>query len=272
MTRLLTHPWKELYPKLLYKLGLSHAVSTKTFWNGRFEVVLPEGTSTHVWRYGFFESDVCTFLLRFLRPGMVFVDVGAHYGFFTLLASNLVSAEGRVMALEPIPRTFRQLNKNASSNSRFRNIIPVNVAAYSANTTLQFRDYGLVDSAMNSAFGQRNRSGERGELGAVNVSARTCDDLVTALGVERVDFMKIDAESAEMHVLRGAERLIRESAPLIVLEVGDFDLPGVARSRDLVEWLSQRGYVAHECVQGEILRHQSRDRYEPGNLLFRHTA
>jgi len=232
-------------------------------------VVLPEGTSTHIWRYGFFESDVCTFMLRGLEPGMVFVDVGAHFGFFTLLGSDLVTGEGRVVALEPMPRTFRQLNRNASRNNPFRNITPLNVAAYSANTTLLFRDYGLVDSAMDSAFGQRNTGGERGKVGTVQVTARTCDEVVATLGLRRVDLVKIDAESSELHVLFGAERLIQKFAPLLILEVGDFDLPGVARSRDLVSWLTQRGYVAYECRQGDIVRHQPRETYASGNLLFK---
>ena len=269
VTRRVTAPWKELYPKLLRAVGLSHRASSKTFWNGRFDVVLPEGTSTHIWRYGFFESDVCTFMLRGLEPGMVFVDVGAHFGFFTLLGSDLVTGEGRVVALEPMPRTFRQLNRNASRNDPFRNITPLNVAAYSANTTLLFRDYGLVDSAMDSAFGQRNTGGERGKVGTVQVTARTCDEVVATLGLRRVDLVKIDAESSELHVLFGAERLIQKFAPLLIVEVGDFDLPGVARSRDLVSWLTQRGYVAYECRQGEIVRHQPRETYASGNLLFK---
>src|SRR6266576_456276 len=161
VTRRVTAPWKELYPKLLRAVGLSHRASSKTFWNGRFDVVLPEGTSTHIWRYGFFESDVCTFMLRGLEPGMVFVDVGAHFGFFTLLGSDLVTGEG------------------------------------------------LVVSAMDSAFGQRNTGGERGKVGTVQVTARTCDEVVATLGLRRVDLVKIDAESSELHVLFGAERLIQ---------------------------------------------------------------
>src|SRR5437660_10931604 len=96
VTRRVTAPWKELYPKLLRAVGLSHRAASKTFWNGRFDVVLPEGTSTHIWRYGFFESYVCTFMLRILGPGMVFVDLGVHCGFLSLRASGVVTGAGRV--------------------------------------------------------------------------------------------------------------------------------------------------------------------------------
>src|SRR5438034_4170766 len=133
--RLATHPWRLLYPRLLNALGRFRSTSAETFWTGRFEAVLPESVSTHIWRYGFFEDDVCLFLLRTLAPGMVFVDVGAHFGFFTLLASELVGEAGRVVALEPMPRTFTQLSRNTSHNASWTNITPVNAAAYSANTT-----------------------------------------------------------------------------------------------------------------------------------------
>src|SRR5205823_9891922 len=129
-----------------------------------------------------------------------------------------------------------------------------------------FRHYVLVDASMEAAFGQRNTGGERGKVGTVQVTARTCDEVVATLGLRRVDLVKIDAESSELHVLFGAERLIQEFAPLLILEVGDFDLPGVARSRDLVSWLTQRGYVAYEARQGDISRHQPRGRNGPGNL------
>src|SRR5438552_18813537 len=78
VTRRVTAPWKELYPKLLRAVGLSHRAASKTFWNCRFDVVLPEGTSTHIWRYGFFESDVCPVMPGSPRPGMAFVRLGGH--------------------------------------------------------------------------------------------------------------------------------------------------------------------------------------------------
>ena len=77
-----------MYPRLLLKTGRSQALTATTFWGGRMEIVVPEAVSTQIFRYGFFEEDVCLFLLKSLRPGMVCVDVGAHFGFFTLLASE----------------------------------------------------------------------------------------------------------------------------------------------------------------------------------------
>jgi FkbM family methyltransferase len=258
-----------VYPQLLLKIGVCHARPAKTFWDGRFDVVLPEAVSTQIWRYGFFEDDVCLFLLRSLTPGMVVIDVGAHFGFFSLLASELVGAEGRVVAIEPMPETFGRLARNVAINSPHDNITTIKSAAYSIRTTLSFRDYGLVYSAFNSAFDARSASNLHLH-GQVFVDACTCDDVVSALALPRVDVIKIDAESSEMHVLRGAERTINQFHPRIIVEVGDFDLAGVVSSSELVRSLLALGYRAYECSQCDVSLHEPRATYDYGNLLFVH--
>ena len=57
----------------------------------------------------FFEEAERRFVDRFLRPGMVVLDLGAHHGFYTLLASRKVGPKGRVIAFEPSPRERRRL-------------------------------------------------------------------------------------------------------------------------------------------------------------------
>jgi FkbM family methyltransferase len=267
--RLALHPWKLAYPQVLLKIGVCHARPAKTFWGGRLDIVLPEAVSTQIWRYGFFEDDVCLFLLRSLRPGMVVLDVGAHFGFFTLLASELVGAEGRIVAVEPMPETFGRLARNAAIHGSHDNITAINSAAYSTRTTLSFDDYGPVYSAFDSAFGARSASRLRLHR-QVGVDACTCDELVNSLALRRVDVIKIDAESSEMHVLRGAERTIDQFHPRIIVEVGDFDLAGVASSGELVRSLLASGYRAYERSQYDVCLHEPRATYAYGNLLFVH--
>jgi hypothetical protein len=62
--------------------------------------------------YGNWELDVCALLERTLKPGMTFVDVGANIGYFSVLASKLVGSKGRVLAVEPDPRTVSLLRAN----------------------------------------------------------------------------------------------------------------------------------------------------------------
>ena len=85
-----------------------------------------------------------------------------------------------------------------------------------------------------------------------------------------VDGPVIDAESSEMHVLRGAERTIDRFHPRIIVEVGDFDLAGVASSSELVRSLLALGYRAYERSQCDVRLHEPRATYGYGNLLFVH--
>ncbi len=268
--RLAASPWRTIYPRLLRGLRISHQASADTFWGGRLNVVLPEAVSTHIWRHGFFDQDVCVFLLQSLRPGMVFLDIGAHFGFFTLFAGELIGAGGRVVALEPMPDTFEHLSRNVAQHAELHNITALNYAAYSSRTSLPFHDYGLVDAGLNSAFAMRKEDGRKEPASTVPVEARTCDELVTSMSLPSVDVVKIDAESAELHVLKGMEQVIARRRPTIIMEVGDFNLPGVASSAELVDWLRCHGYVAYEHSAGHLLEHRIRPRYSYANLLFVH--
>src|SRR5438309_4114648 len=63
-----------------------------------------------------FERQEQEFLLEFLGPGMTFIDIGAHHGLYSLLASKKVGPSGRVVAFEPSPREFRRLRWNLALN------------------------------------------------------------------------------------------------------------------------------------------------------------
>jgi FkbM family methyltransferase len=172
------------------------------------------------------------------------------------------------VAIEPMPDTFTRLSENIRRYDESGRTTAVNCAAYSSTTTLVFRDYGLVDASLNSIADKRTLGASSVPVRALNVLARPCDEIIAELHLPRVDVVKIDAESSELHVLSGMERIIAASQPRIVMEVGDFDLAGVAPSSDLVEWLRGRGYSAYEYVDGRIRPHQIRKRYEYLNLLF----
>ena len=96
-------------------------------------VVIPEPVSLTLIRYGFYQENVTRMLLRHLRPGDVFVDVGAQFGFFTLLASSIVGSSGQVHAFEPTRGTFELLERNLG---RRGNIRANELAAWSESATI----------------------------------------------------------------------------------------------------------------------------------------
>src|SRR5262245_39931628 len=105
MARLIRWPVRTALPTALRKLGATRTVAAKFFFRRTFQCRLPEVVAAGLFRYGFFEADLTAVILRLLRPGDTFVDVGAHVGYFSALAARLVGADGRVVAFEPTPAT-----------------------------------------------------------------------------------------------------------------------------------------------------------------------
>ncbi len=268
LARALRLPRKMILPKLMQLAGRTNEVTARTFWGEPIRVVLPELISMTIWRYGFFEEDVCRFLLHTLRPGMNFVDIGAHFGFFSLLGSFLVGEQGRVLSFEPTPRTFQQLTRNTAER---RNVTLHNCAAFNQETQLTLRDFGLEYSAFNSAFGMREDDSLPQRAGVeFQARARKADDVIRESRLTKVDLIKIDAESSELQVLQGLTETLRRDRPRIILETGDFGLDGVAKTDDLIGWLREFGYKPFEIGRDNVLRPATAKKFDfvGGNLLF----
>ena len=149
------------------------------------------------------------------------------------------------------------------------NIHPQNVALFREETTVKFNDYGLKSAAFNSVRSDRLDEATSAQLAPpkhYDVKATSLDRYVQTSGV-KPNFIKLDAEGAEMDILVGAEHTLAEVRPTLTLEVGDYraDIP---MSGDTVRHLTERNYVALEWRDGRLVPHERRDRYEYDNLLF----
>jgi FkbM family methyltransferase len=260
-----------LLARLRGRMGRTLEVDARTFWGEKMHVRLPEeGVSRAIYLWHHYEPGLTRMMLDRLSAGMTFVDVGAHYGYYTLLAARIVGEGGVVHAFDPSPRTFEVLARNVAGRA---NVRAFNLALYSHSTELVLQDFGPRYSAANTVAGAARvaagqgtpRGGLRGT--PVRVRATTMDEHVAETGI-RPDFVKIDAESAEYDILLGMEDTIARSRPMISLEVGDYGLEGVHRSADLVEFLSSRGYEAWEWSDRGLVPHRPRERYQQDNMLF----
>ncbi len=180
---------------------------------------------------GFEETEIC-FVQRLLRPGMTVVDIGAHHGLYTVLAAKRVGRRGRVIAVEPSPRERRRLAKHVRLN-RCRN---VGVECCALGNEPGQADFFLVDGFRD--WGNSLRPPAIAEpTRKMTVPVRRLDDVLAERGVERVDFIKLDAEGGELAVLQGARKLLQTAPrPAILAEVEDI------RTRS---W----GYPAREIMQ-----------------------
>src|SRR5215207_4662485 len=135
----------------------------------------------------------------------VVIDVGAHIGPYTLIASRCVGFNGKVVAIEADPENFDILNRNIQLN-KFTNVIALNYAAYSKEDKIRL--YLLkVDKSSYTKYNtiMIDRAQYNNEKKFVEVKANTLDYLLQLSGIkhEQVNWIKIDVEGAEYDVLKG---------------------------------------------------------------------
>ncbi|SCG59197.1 methyltransferase, FkbM family [Micromonospora halophytica] len=271
LSALLHRPYSNAYPTTARLRRWRHRNRAKlsrgrTFWGDHLQVRLPDEISIAIRRHGFIEYELSAFFLRHLRTGMTFLDVGAHLGYFTVMAARCVGPSGRVVSFEPTPTTYALL---AANTAAFSHVTTVDAAVWSSPGTLRLTDHGVGYSPYNSAFRSRLPEAVRQRVATTvhEVPAVTLDGIVAEQGLTP-DVVKVDAESAERDVLEGMRGLLTGARPVVTVEVGDLDVPGAARSTDLVAMLAGYDYRAYELRDGVPHAHRPRASYEYDNLVF----
>jgi FkbM family methyltransferase len=192
--------------------------------------------------WGIWEPGLNAWLRKSLKPGMTFVDVGAHHGTYTMLAAHLVGPLGHVFAFEPFPSSADLIEHSARLNG-FDNVTLVRAAA--GDTTGPCRITTVGPHVI--------------EEGGLAVDMKQIDDHVCA-----ADIVKIDTDGAEDRVLAGMRKLIAAGTQIVV-EVSDFGYQSFAESYAKVAEM-----LAGERYRPRIIRRDgSTSNFEPGRERLR---
>ncbi len=179
-----------------------------------------------------------------LKAGDTFVDIGANFGTFSLLASRIVGTTGRVIAIEPQPVLASNLRRSLSL-SGVTNCELHEVAcgrAKGESTLIIPRD----DSGRAGFF--PDFSGRPGSK-PVEVQVSRLDDLVRSEVSAGAMLIKIDVEGSELDVLAGAEETISTRRPTILIELNPWSAKAAGTSTSaLVRRLTQLGYKSFSVV------------------------
>jgi FkbM family methyltransferase len=171
-----------------------------------------------------------------LRPGDNVVDIGANVGAYTSLAADLVGAAGHVYAIEPGPENVSALQ------DKFRDRPNVTVIAAAAGDRA-----GTVSLFLDRRDGRRHSvaSDNVGKAGgSIQVEQISLDDAFGTL--PHLAAIKIDAQGAEHHILRGGHRVLRNLKPALALELWPQGLINLgATARDVLDALALAGYDVH---------------------------
>ena len=197
--------------------GVATECKASLFFGQPMTVVLPEIISQQIYTYGFFDEIVTGIALRAVRQGDVVLDIGAHFGYFTLLFAHLVGESGRVVSFEPTPSTFSILRKNTTN---LKHVNALNVAAGRQTGRLIISDFGLIYSAWNTLNDLSRMPGVLSEPKArVEVDVICLDDWCARESL-RPDVIKIDAENFEAEVIGGLMETLSRSRPRVLMETG----------------------------------------------------
>ncbi len=261
-------PVRLIYSKILELisrwLDKPFKVKAKTFWGEEMFLIIPEVVSLSIYRYGFHEENLTKMILEYLKPGMIFFDIGAHFGYFTMLASYIVGEKGMVHSFEPTPNIYEVLIQNIKR----KNVITNNRAVFSKETFIRFNDYGFKYSAFNTFKKARLSESILKNLNPTSIKVKTVTlDKYIKIKKCKPDFIKIDAENAELEVLQGAKDTIKKFHPIISIEVGDFGLDD-RHSLECISLLNNYGYQAYEYRNSEIIKHNIKNKYIYDNILF----
>ena len=200
-------PWKVGKVRVLERLGRPDwpfVVRTSGgFWLRGNTTDFVQST---VFFFGEWEPNITAWIRRTLRPGDVFVDVGANVGYYTLLAAQLVGPSGAVVAIEASPSIFALLEENVALNPDLANRIRcVNTAVLDRPGTVIVHHGPRHNIGLTSVVSPAADS-----WAEATVPAAPLDQLLTALEVERARIVKIDVEGAEWFVAQGMRQFLRE--------------------------------------------------------------
>lgn len=187
--------------------------------------------------YEFRES---RFLKRLLQPGMVFLDVGANVGYYSLLAATRIAPGGAVHAFEPVAAQHAAL----CANLRLNHLEHVTVNRLIVSETRGTMEIHIGDHD-NSGVASVGIAGS-GNSKTETVDAISLDDYIREQRLPKVDVVKIDVEGHEPNVLRGALVLLRTFRPMLLLEVKDRLLRQTGSSAAQVyDLLAREGYTPY---------------------------
>lgn len=249
--------------------------SATLFWGDQINVGLPSGIDMYILGAKADDSEIrlTKYLIKNLKIGDSFIDVGAHFGYYSKLAAYLVGSQGKVVSCEPARLAFELLKKNTEVNS---NIEIHNVLIGSQSEEITFYEFPTKYAEYNSIDIDQYKNADWFDESLVKESKLRSVAIDNLIRGSEIDFIKIDVEGAEHQVLLGAQQLIRSYYPTISLEYVHADRSNEAH-KSAVNYLKDLGYQSNRILDsGELETVEDLDhlleerRLESDNFIFIH--
>jgi len=278
--RLLTAPRKYvyglLYKKLFYSLhSKGKQIDTLTFFGRPIQILLPGamdiylcGGKTHA-----SEIRLARFLVHHLYDDDTFLDIGAHLGYFALLASEIVT-KGQVVAVEASPKTYSLLAENISPAV---NIKAMNLAMSDDNGPIDFLEFPVIYSEFNTQEKEQYKHEDwfkKVTPQTVNTEAMKGSDFISKHDLNPA-MIKIDVEGAEEKVILGLLDFLNSTVAYVIMEFANRNR-GNANHVKAEQHLCSAGYSPHvinndgelETIEGSTDDYIAASGMESDNIVY----
>jgi len=191
------------------------------------------------------------FFANLAKKASTILDIGANTGLYTIY-SSLVNNNSRIFSFEPYPINAERLKKNISLN-HLSNVTVIQKALGNENKKVTFAvpvKAQICDAlSVDKEFTSRFYKGQV-EYTETDVEQITLDQFIEENKIEKIDLIKIDVENYEMAVFSGAEKMLNEQSPAIMVEI--FVSP--EKIKFFEEFLRPKGYNAYIILSDGLVR------------------
>ncbi len=201
-------------------------------------------------------------LCEHVKPGMACVDVGAAFGYQTLLMADLVGPAGKVFAYEPNPRMFMLLKRTLELNNFSTRVTPYPDAVGDSSSLGELATHKQRFTGATLSVAAKASFGEGGKE---NVQISTLDERLGSRGIDP-DFYAIDTIGYEPQVWSGMQGLLKKKRHVTILM--ELTPKWYADAESLMESIFDQGFNVHRIVDGESARRWE----EPNQFLNRHRS
>jgi FkbM family methyltransferase len=203
-----------LYEKIDQYSVLINSQKKRTKILGKYylDCYLRDHVQRLIYFFGAYEPIESFLVQNILEKNDIVVDAGANIGFYSLLMSDICK-NGKIYSFEPVPKNFEFLKKNVSLNFKNELIETVPVGLWNESKVLEFS----LDSSMKDNVGSFTAGKVENTSEMFKCSVNKIDELLK--DVEKIDFIKMDIEGAELFALQGGNSLINKFRPQFLIEI-----------------------------------------------------
>ncbi|MGZ5191638.1 MAG: FkbM family methyltransferase, partial [Flavisolibacter sp.] len=183
---------------------------------------------------------------NFVKSDSIVIDIGANIGYYSLVASA-IAVKGSVYAFEAASQTFQLLVQNINSN-RVSNVFPVRMAIYNESSEMEL----FISGEFNIGMTGLRKVGNK-DVTIEKVQTISLDEWITTTRV-KVDLIKIDIEGAELLALKGMEGILRNSRPVLFVEISSLLGLYGSSSAELYDFMRKLNYKYYQATNENTLQ------------------